>query len=1481
MRIGITVDMRHSMFSAGHPNSCIAVCEVMQVGGHDVVFIKKDDKVWWDDVLGIANDYSIETIDEVSNLDLLIEIAFHVSPLQRARVAKKTIWYCRKPALFTDMEATVYACRAEGRNLEGISEIWASNIFNTNDDIEYLKTLYPCINIYTVPWLWSPTIVEAHRKEKQSPVWPQVIEHVSKEVPWSLHIMETNASNTSSCTIPILMTKDTGITKMSIHNTEVLTKSRFFNENIIANSSLPENLVMVGRQRTIDWSHDPKSVIISHSRFIPLKLANLEAVWVGIPLVHNNELLGELGCGLEDMYYNSNSIETGSKIFKKLLDNEVNDSYMYKIDTLTELRKRILYKYSPEANAKAWLSLLEKKEQIIICKPKRVYKILFTDMWFDFNPEHNMFTLAMQNYLKEYDVRGTGDINEKCDIHIFGPFGSVWRSVHISLDKVHFTGENTGPIDHPSVKLNIGFRNVSKNYLRMPLWMFELDLFGADISKIRNPLPLPLESCTRVYTEKRSKFCAFIVSNPKNKVRNEAFQTLHKYKPVDSAGPLFNNVGSKIFAGPGGGGGELKKHEFLKQYKFCLCYENDQGDGYVTEKLLHAKAAGCIPIYWGSSDAVKDFDPRGFIYIKDPSELLEKVKEVDEDDEKWLQMTSVPALTEEKVEYVRSRFENMCEKIVMPTDILVITSCSLKFLPYLSKWIENIEKHRLSMPNVKARVFLAEDIDDSRVPKKDFVTYVRFPKDTPSNFPDFWNPQHFAWKLWLLKEVSCDIFLKGSTVFYMDCASIIVRWPSFWIEQVKRDKLSFLDDPRQQNSQWCHKDFCDIMKVSQEELDANQIAACLIMFRPGEAFVMDFFTEALRLGSIRKIIVGDKWSGLRPDGTPFGHRHDQSILSILGQRKSVPRIKLDLIYNHTSARSTFYSGQYVYVYRGDYKTHVPLVEGIDDAYVVNLDRRVDRLKSFVEHHPYFKGKVRRHKAVDGLSLELTPSIGALLRPNDFFWKKAVAGCALSHLKLWTMLDNDSEEIQSYLIMEDDARLNPEWSSKWLNIKNGLPDNWECVYLGGVLPPNKEGFLQVLEETGVPGLFRIAPNTFFGQSVPSRQFHFCTYAYIISRRGVQRVIDAIEDHKGIWTSADHLLFNSLNKENVFVLNPLVAGASQDDDPVYLNSDFNDFSRIDNFDSDLWNNDERFNPDSINTDVKLNINKTIDEVYSQKPIVGARYVALDLCELTNETIYEGPWLKDILGNFNIEQVSMDTNVSMYNNLVIVIIRSKWNEQIQWIHSICKSGKKFKILHFSDEFEQDPVFFYEYPQVTGVLRFYKRPDINNSKVLTIPLGYHWKNRSPSIPLDKRKYRVSFHGTDWKGRSEALAPLVKINNSNIQFYADWKDPSQLNEDEYLDLLLNTVFVPCPRGNNIETFRFYEALDCGCIPVFTELPEVLRDSGLPFLKTETWTKVVEAIQHLNANPLILAEYHKNLMNAWISYKNTLKKKGSEWLEVV
>jgi hypothetical protein len=199
-------------------------------------------------------------------------------------------------------------------------------------------------------------------------------------------------------------------------------------------------------------------------------------------------------------------------------------------------------------------------------------------------------------------------------------------------------------------------------------------------------------------------------------------------------------------------------------------------------------------------------------------------------------------------------------------------------------------------------------------------------------------------------------------------------------------------------------------------------------------------------------------------------------------------------------------------------------------------------------------------------------------------------------------------------------------------------------------------------------------------------------------------------------------------------------------------------------------------------------------------------------------------------------------------------------------------------SDEFEKDPVFFYEAPNITNVLRFYRRKDILNEKVLTIPLGYHWPCSKPITPLVNRKYVWSFCGTDWNGRSEQMKVLTDIQPSRLEYYKEWNSPSQLNKEEYIELLSDTVFVPCARGNNLETFRLYEALEHGCIPVFTELPTVLEDSGIPFLATRNWNDIKELIEHLNKNKDQLLQYQTTILGGWSSFKERLKKDVSSWL---
>lgn len=89
---------------------------------------------------------------------------------------------------------------------------------------------------------------------------------------------------------------------------------------------------------------------------------------------------------------------------------------------------------------------------------------------------------------------------------------------------------------------------------------------------------------------------------------------------LDAFGGCARAAGSEAPASllpPAGAGGQRPqsaaakygaKVRLFSHYRFCLVAENSLAPWYVTEKLLHAFAAGCVPIYYGTAD-VRAFLP--------------------------------------------------------------------------------------------------------------------------------------------------------------------------------------------------------------------------------------------------------------------------------------------------------------------------------------------------------------------------------------------------------------------------------------------------------------------------------------------------------------------------------------------------------------------------------------------------------------------------------------------------------------------------------------------------------------------------------------------------------------------------------------------------------------------------------------------------------------------------------------------------------
>jgi hypothetical protein len=135
----------------------------------------------------------------------------------------------------------------------------------------------------------------------------------------------------------------------------------------------------------------------------------------------------------------------------------------------------------------------------------------------------------------------------------------------------------------------------------------------------------------------------------------------------------------------------------------------------------------------------------------------------------------------------------------------------------------------------------------------------------------------------------------------------------------------------------------------------------------------------------------------------------------------------------------------------------------DRIYVINLQRRVDRLDKFKELSDSIGFDYDIFTAFDGREINENSSIEDRViefQSNNFYnsfddYFRGQVGCAFSHLRL--LKHCRSNNIKNILILEDDVGFSENFQNRFENFISDFNQEWDMIYFSGSIIKTNESF----------------------------------------------------------------------------------------------------------------------------------------------------------------------------------------------------------------------------------------------------------------------------------------------------------------------------------------------------------------------------------------------------------------------------------------
>ena len=214
-----------------------------------------------------------------------------------------------------------------------------------------------------------------------------------------------------------------------------------------------------------------------------------------------------------------------------------------------------------------------------------------------------------------------------------------WQSVQYGIPfqssrarrRIWYTGENLRPPAGFDLTLSFDLDDYAGTNVYAPFWLDRVESnIGVNLREGLVNSEVLVQP--RMITDVPPRFCAVVMANP-HPLRMRAIRVLEQLGTVDTYGRAFGRPISD-------------KAAILRDYRFCIAFENDLYPGYVTEKAVDAWIAGAVPLWWGS-------DPAGYLNqsclvnvasLGSLSALADCLRELERDQSAWAAKAAEPLL---------------------------------------------------------------------------------------------------------------------------------------------------------------------------------------------------------------------------------------------------------------------------------------------------------------------------------------------------------------------------------------------------------------------------------------------------------------------------------------------------------------------------------------------------------------------------------------------------------------------------------------------------------------------------------------------------------------------------------------------------------------------------------------------------------------------------------------------------------------------